>query len=72
MRRFLEREIRLANPPNIVRAKFAVLLAEILPQRPEPLRRVDQLHAALAILGLVIRKHPDVGGDARVVEDVEW
>ena len=32
---------------------------------------VDELHLALAVLGLAVGEHPDVGGDAGVVEHVQ-
>ena len=51
--------------------QLAVLLAEVLAQRLEPLRGVDELHLALAVRGLAVGQHPDVGGDAGVVEHVE-
>ena len=35
------------------------------------MRGVDQLHLALAMLGLAVGEHPDVGGDAGVVEEVQ-
>ena len=37
----------------------------------EPLRGVDQLHLAARWSGLRLVEHPDIGGDAGVVEDVE-
>ena len=54
-----------------VLAELAVLLAQVLAERPVPLGGVDQLHLALAMLRLAVGKHPDVGGDAGVVEHVE-
>ena len=52
-------------------AELAVLLAQVFPQRTVPLGGVDQLHLALAVLRLAVGEHPDVGGDAGVVEHVE-
>ena len=51
--------------------EFAVLLAEVFAERLEPLRGVNELHLALAVLGLAVGEHPDVGGDAGVVEEVQ-
>jgi hypothetical protein len=51
--------------------QLAVLLAEVLAQRLEPLGGVDELHLAPAVLRLAVGQHPDVGGDAGVVEHVE-
>ena len=51
--------------------KFAVLLAEVLAQRLEPRRRVDQLHLAAPVARLAVGQHPDIGRDAGVVEHVE-
>ncbi len=48
----------------------AVLFAEVLAQLFVELGGVDELDLALALRGLVIGQHPDVGGDAGVVEDV--
>ena len=36
----------------------------------QKLRGVDELHDALAVVGLAVGEHPDVGGDAGVVEHV--
>ena len=36
-----------------------------------PLRGVDQLHLALAMHRFPVAQHPDVGGDAGVVEHVQ-
>ena len=46
-------------------------LPRFLRSGSEPLRRVDQLHLAAAVLGLAVREHPDVGRDAGVVEHVQ-
>ena len=56
---------------NIVLGKLAILLAQVLAQRLEPLGRVDQLHPALAVRRLAVGDDPDVGGDAGVVEHVQ-
>ena len=69
--RFLEIEEGAADALDVLGRKFAVLLAEVLAQRLEPLGRVDELHLALAVRGLPVGQHPDVGGDAGVVEEVE-
>ena len=69
--RLLEREVGVADALDVVGREFAVFLAEVLAERLEPLRGVDELHLALAVLGLAVGEHPDVGGDAGVVEHVE-
>ena len=67
----LEREERVADALDVLVGQLAVLLAEVLAQRLEPLRGVDELHLARAVLRLAVGEHPDVGGDAGVVEHVE-
>ena len=69
--RFLEIEEGATDALDVLRREFAVLLAEILAQRLEPLAGVDELQLALAVRGLFVGQHPDVGGDAGVVEKVE-
>ena len=44
---------------------------KVLAKGLEPRGGVDELNLALAVLRLAIGEHPNVGGDARVVEDVE-
>src|SRR5690606_26572846 len=61
----------VADALDVLGGELAVLLAEVLAQRLVPARRVDELHAASAVLGLAVREHPDVGRDAGVVEHVE-
>ncbi len=68
---FLEGGEGFADPIEVFRREFAVLFAKILAQRFEPLRGVDQLNVALAVLGLAIGQYPDVGRDAGVVEHIE-
>ena len=50
--RFFERKKCVADASDIVIRKFAVLLAEVFPQRLEPLRCVDELHLPFAVLRL--------------------
>ena len=69
--RLLEGEERLDDALDIGVREFAVLLAKVLAQRLEPRRRVDQLHAAAAVARLAVGQHPDIGGDAGVVEHVQ-
>ena len=69
--RLLEIEEGAADALDVLGRELAVLLAEVLAQRLEPLAGVDELHLALAVRGLPVRQHPDVGGDAGVVEEVE-
>ena len=51
--------------------QLAVLAAQVLAQRLEPLGSVYELHLAQPLLGLAVGEHPDVGGDAGVVEHIE-
>ncbi len=67
----LEVEEIVTDAGDIVIAELAVLLAQVLAQGPVPSGGVDQLHLALAMRGLAVGEHPDVGGDAGVVEHVE-
>ena len=69
--RLLEVEEGAADALDVLGRELAVLLAEVLAQRLEPLGGVDELHLALAVRGLPVGQHPDVGGDAGVVEEVE-
>ena len=71
LRRFLEFEERAADAFDVLGRKLAVLLAEVLAQRLEPLAGVDELHLALAVCWLPVGQHPYIGGDAGVVEEVE-
>ena len=67
----LKSEEGVADVGYIRFAQFAVLLAQVLAQRPVPAGGVDQLHLAVAVLRLSVGEHPHVGGDAGVVEHVE-
>ena len=67
----LEGEESVADAVDVLVGQLAVLLAQVLAQRLEPLRGVDELHLALAVRGLAVGEHPDVGGDAGVVKHVE-
>ena len=69
--RFLESEEGIADALDVLGGEFAVLLAHVLAQGLEPLGGVDELHLAFAMLGLPVREHPDVSGDAGVVEEVQ-
>ena len=71
LRRFLEGKEGVADALDVLGGEFAVLLAHVLAQRAKPLGGVDELHLAAAVLGLPVGEHPDVGGDAGVVEHVE-
>ena len=66
-----EIEERVADTSDILFRKLAVLFAEVFAQRLEPLCGVDELHLALSVRGLLVRRHPDVGCDAGVVEHVQ-
>ena len=67
----LEVEERLDDALDIGVGKLAVLLAEVLAQRLEPAGRVDELHLAAPMARLAVGQHPDIGGDAGVVEHVQ-
>ena len=67
----LEGEEGVADEPDVHVGKLAVLVAEVLAQGPVPVGGVDELHLAAAALRLAVAEHPDVGGDAGVVEHVE-
>ena len=51
-------------------ADLVALVAEALPHLDVELARVDELHLAAARLFLAVGQHPDVGGDAGVVEEL--
>ena len=67
----LESEEGIHNTTDVLFGQLAVLLAQVLAQGLVPLRGVNELHAAFAVLRLPVGEHPDVGGDAGVVEHVE-
>ena len=64
-------EVEVEDAGNVGIAQFAVLFAQIAPQRLKPLAGVYQLHTALAVRSLFVSQYPNVGGNAGVVEDVE-
>ena len=51
--------------------QLAILLAQVLAQGLVPLGSIDKLHAAFAVFRLAVREHPNIGGNAGVVEHVE-
>ena len=67
----LEGEERVADRLDVIVRQLAVLAPEVLAERLEPLRRVNELHPAAPVLGLAVGQHPDVGRDTGVVEHVE-
>ncbi len=69
--RLLEVEEGVPDTLDVVGPELAVLLAQVLAQRLEPLAGVDELHPALPVRGLAVAQHPHVGGDAGVVEQVQ-
>ncbi len=71
LRGFFKGQERVADALDVLGRKFAVLFAHVFPQRAEPLGGIDELDFALAVLWLAIGEHPDVGGDAGVVEEIE-
>ena len=68
---FLERQKGFEDAVDVGVGQFAVLLAHVLAQRPEPRGRVDQLHLAAPVARLAVGQHPDIGGDAGVVEHAQ-
>src|SRR5438270_368787 len=70
-RRFFEIEEGAADALDMLGCELAVLLAQVLAERLERLGTVDELYVAVAVCGLPVRQHPDVGRDASVVEEVE-
>ncbi|MGK0187938.1 MAG: hypothetical protein ACI9R3_003729 [Verrucomicrobiales bacterium] len=71
MLRFLEGEGSIANALDVLGGQLAVLLSHVLAQGTKPLRGVDELNLAFAVIGFSVCQHPDVGGDAGVVEHVQ-
>ena len=67
----LEGQEGLADAVDVGLGQLAVLLAQVLAQRLVPLGGVDELHLAPPVRGLAVAEHPDVGGDAGVVEHVQ-
>ena len=63
-------EVSLGDLLYVLGGKFTILLAEVFAQLAKELAGFDELHFAAALSGLVIREHPDVGGDAGVIEQV--
>jgi hypothetical protein len=51
-------------------SELAVLHSEILPERPVPLGRVDELDLAFAVGWLAVGEDPNVGRDPSVVEHI--
>jgi len=67
----LKVEVAAGDAIDVVGRQLTVFLAEVFAERLEPLGRVDELDLALAVVGLAVGQHPDVGGDAGVIEEVE-
>lgn len=61
----------LADTLDVLLAKLAILLAEVLAQRPVPGRGVDQLNLATAIVRLAIGQYPYIRRDASVIEKIQ-
>ena len=68
---FLEVRVRVADPFDVVVRQLAVLFAEVLAQRFEPLGCVDKLDLPGAARRFPVGEHPYVSGDAGVVEHVQ-
>ena len=69
--RFLKGEKRVTDAADILLGEFAILFTEVLAQGLEPLGCVDELHLALSMLGFSIGEHPDIGGNAGIIEKIE-
>ena len=67
----LERKEGVADAGDVLVGQFAILLAQVFAQRLESLRGVDELHLAFSMRRLAIAEHPDISGDAGVVEHIE-
>ena len=67
----LEVEKSVTDAGDILLTKLAVLLAQVLAQGLIPLRGIDELDLAPAMLRFAVAEYPDVGCDTRVVEQVE-
>ena len=61
---------QIADGADVFLGELAVLLAEVAPQRHVPFGGVDELDLAPALFIFAVGEHPDVGGDAGVVEHV--
>jgi hypothetical protein len=70
MRSSSSASLRADDLVNLLVAELAVFLAEIFAELGEPLRGVNELNLAAPILRLAVGQHPDVCGDAGVVEQI--
>jgi hypothetical protein len=64
----LEAREQAGQLDDVVFGQLLALVAQGLPHLLEQLDAVDELHLALAVVGLAVGHNPDVGVDARVVE----
>ena len=65
-------EERVADAPDVFDAESSqFFMPRFLRSGRRPLRGVDELHPAPAMLRLAVAQRPDVGSDAGVVEHVE-
>ena len=64
-------EVDVDDSLDVSIREFTILLAEIAAQRLEPATCIDQLHFVTTRFGFLVGQHPDIGGDAGVVENVE-
>jgi len=69
--RLFEVEKCPADAFDVLGGELTALLAQVLAQRLEPLRGIDQLHLSLAVRRLAVGEHPYIGGNTGVVEEVE-
>jgi hypothetical protein len=67
----LKGEKGVCDARDVLVPQFAVLLAQVLPERLKPGGGIQKLHLAPPVLRLAIGQHPDVRGDAGVVKHVE-
>ena len=67
----LHRVIGRHHPLDVGRAQFAVFFALVLAQRLKPAAGIDQLHLALPLGRLAVAQQPHIGGNPRVVEEIQ-
>ena len=67
----LHRVIGRHHPLNVGRAHDAVLFTLVFAQWLEPAAGIDQLHLALPFGRLAVAQQPHIGGNPRVVEEIQ-
>ena len=68
----LEVAVDAGEVVDLFARELVALVAEALTHLHEELPPVDELHLALSPLFLAVGEHPDVCGDAGVVEELVW